>query len=140
MRSIRGSLNQLQPLVEVSIGPPPGVAGSREACVALIDTGATRTCLTQSLIGKLNLEAKSKLLVASATSGPERRRAYGYSLGLFCTTAEDSVKTLYVIEHEFVAPWFTDNGNFDVLLGMDILCRGRLTFEPGGDFRFDFEF
>ena len=43
------------------------------------------------------------------------------------------MKTLYVIEYEFVAPWFEDNDNFDVLLGMDILSQGRLTFEPGGD-------
>jgi hypothetical protein len=48
--------------------------------------------------------------------------------------------TLYVIGHEFVAPWFEDNGNFDVLLGMDILSQGKLVFEPGGEFSFDFDF
>ncbi len=140
MRSIHGLLDQLQPLVEVSIGPPPGVAGHRETCHALIDTGATRTCLTQSLIGRLNLEPKSKLLVASATSAPERRRAYGYTLGLFCTEAGNGINTLYVIGFEFVAPWFENNQNFDVLLGMDILSQGKLIFEPGGAFSFDFDF
>jgi hypothetical protein len=114
--------------------------GYRETCLALIDTGATRTCLTQSLIGRLGLEAKSKLLIASATSGPERRRSYGYSLGLFCSGFSEDAKTLYVIGFEFVAPWFQDNGNFDVLLGMDVLSQGRLTFERGGDFTFEFEF
>jgi len=140
MRSIHGSLNQLRPLIEVSIGPPPGADGLRETCLALIDTGATRTCLTQSLIGKLGLEAKAKLLVASATSGPERRRAYGYTLGLFCSDENQGAKTLYVIGAEFVAPWFQDNGNFQVLLGMDILSRGRLSFQMGGDFSFEFSF
>jgi hypothetical protein len=140
MRSIHGSLDQLQPLIEVSIGPPPGISGDRKTCRALIDTGATRTCLTQSLIGRLKLEAKSKLLVASATSGPERRRAYGYSLGLFCSDTDNGVKTLYVIGYEFVAPWFEDNENFDVLLGMDILSQGRLAFERGGVFSFEFDF
>ncbi len=105
----------------------------------MIDTGATRTCLTRSLIHSLGLEAKAKLLVASATSGPERVWAYGYSLGLFCTNLSAS-KTLYVIDREFTAPWFVDNQNFDVLLGMDIISQGRLVFEPGGDFRFEFDF
>lgn len=94
----------------------------------------------QSLIGRLQLEAKSKLLVASATSGPERRRAYGYSLGLFCAGAESGVNTLYVLGYEFVAPWFEDNENFEVLLGMDILSQGRLVFERGGAFSFEFDF
>jgi Aspartyl protease len=140
MRSIHGSLDQFQPLVEVSIGPSPGVMGTRETCLALIDTGATRTCLTQSLIARLGLQTKAKLLVASATSGPERRRAYGYTLGLFCVDQGSKIKTLYVLEHEFVAPWFEDNGNFDVLLGMDIMSRGRLLFEPNGVFSFEFDF
>lgn len=140
MRSIHGSLDQLQPLIEVSIGPPPGLSGSRETCLALIDTGATRTCLTQALVGRLNLESKAKLLISSATTGPERRRAYGYTLGLFCTDRDGGVRTHYVIAHEFVAPWFADNDNFQVLLGMDLLSQGRLTFEPGGDFSFEFGF
>ena len=140
MRSIQGSLDQLQPLVDVSIGGSPDRAGLRRTCRALIDTGATRTCLTQGLISELGLESKAKLLVSSATTGPERRRAYGYTLGLFCVDEVIGGKTLYVIPHEFVAPWFEDNGNFDVLVGMDILSRGRLVFEPSGDFSFQFDF
>ena len=40
----------------------------RKSYIALIDTGATRTCLTQRVIADLGLRAKMKLLVASATS------------------------------------------------------------------------
>lgn len=80
------------------------------------------------------------MLVASATSAPERRRAYGYSLGLFCTTDHEDARTLYVLPYEFVAPPFVDNDNFDVLLGMDILSQGRLLFEPSGEFSFAFDF
>ena len=140
MRSIHGSLNQLQPLIDVSIGAPNGGAMHRETYRALVDTGSTRTCITHRVITRFALQARSKLLVASATSGPERRRAYGYSLGLFCTDEETEHSTLYVIPHEFIAPWFVDNDNFDVLLGMDILSRGHLTFLPTGAFSFSFSF
>lgn len=139
MRSIQGSLSQLQLLVEVSIGARAEPGAVRRTYTALIDTGATRTCLTQRIIKELQLEPRSKLLVASATSGPERRRAYGYSLGLFCSY-EEGVQTLYVVPHEFVAPWFSDNENFDVLLGMDVLSQGRLIIEPSGKFSFSFSF
>ena len=132
MRSITGSLDQLQPLVEVSIGSPDELF-RRETCIALIDTGATRTCVTHRLIGELGLKQRAKLLVSSATEPPARKPAYGYSLGLFCAGAGGE-RTLYVIPHEFVAPPFVN-----VLLGMDVLSRGRLTFEYGS-FRFDFDF
>lgn len=91
------------------------------------------------MIARLRLQAKAKLLVGSVTAAPERRQAYGYSLGLFCNDAGTGQHTLYVIPHEFVAPWFIDNGNFDVLLGMDILSQGRLLFEKGA-FSFAFNF
>jgi hypothetical protein len=140
MRSIHGSLNQLQPLIDVSIGAPSGDGLHRETYRALVDTGSTRTCITRRVIARFAVEAKAKLLIASATSGPERRRAYGYSLGLFCTDEETEHSTLYVIPHEFIAPWFVDNDNFDVLLGMDILSRGQLIFQPNGAFTFSFSF
>lgn len=136
MRYIRGSLDQLQPLINVSIAPYG--SADRIACTALIDTGATRICLTADLIARLALPARGKLLVSSATSYPERRRAYGYSLGLFCTSSA-AERTLYVLPEEFIAPAFQDNDNFEVLLGMDLLSRGRLLFERNGEFEFTFD-
>jgi hypothetical protein len=137
MPYIRGSLDQLQPLIDVSIAAYD-THGERVTCRALIDTGATRTCLTAQLIQRLGLASRGKLLVSSATSYPERRRAYGYSLGLFCTS-ESAGKTLFVLPEEFIAPPFQDNDNFDVLLGMDVITRGRLLFERDGTFEFSFE-
>lgn len=137
MRSIRGSLDQLQPLIDVTIaayGAPH--SGTYRA---LIDTGATRTSITKRVIEAHGLPARGKLLVGSATNSPERRSAYGYALGLFCDTNAGE-RTLYVIDHEFVAPWFFDNGNFDVLIGMDIISRGTLTMHPTGEFTFAFDF
>lgn len=137
MRSITGSLNQLQALIEVRIGSPAEPM-RQETCTALLDTGATRTCVTQRLINELNLEPRRKLLVSSATNDPARRMAYAYSLGLFCE-GFGGVRTLYTVPHEFIAPSFHDNPNFDVLLGMDILSQGQLVIDRG-NFRFDFDF
>lgn len=141
MRSIRGSLNQLQPLIYVSVGAP-GATGDRESCYGLIDTGATRTCITQRLVARFGLRPVTKMLVSTAGSFPERRPAYEFSLGLFCMVerAGATETTLYVPDLPWVAPSFQDNANFDVLIGMDLLSRGRLGFEPDGSFRFDFEF
>lgn len=141
MRSIHGSLNQLQPLIDVSVGRHGVSEYDRQTYLALIDTGATRTCITQRVVARFGLVAVTKLLVASATSAPERRRAYSFSLGLFPShAAAPDQRSLYVIGREFVAPIFADNGNFDVLIGMDLLSQGRLVFEAGGDFSFSFEF
>jgi hypothetical protein len=140
MRSIRGSLNQYQPLIDVSVGNPDFTINSRTTCQALIDTGATRTCITQRLVEQLGLPARQKVLVASATSFPERRLAYEYSIGLFCQSEITTETALYVVRSTLIAPVFQNNGNFDVLVGMDILSQGRLVFEVGGDFSFSFSF
>lgn len=92
------------------------------------------------MIEALDLQGKRKLLVTGATSAPERRMSYGYSLGLFCESEFSGAMSLYVIPHEFIAPWFQENGNFDVLLGMDVLSQGELLFERRGRFSFSFEF
>jgi Aspartyl protease len=140
MRSIRGSLNQYQPLIDVSVGNPDLNINSRKTCQALIDTGATRTCITQRLVEQLGLPARQKVLVASATSFPERRRAYEFSIGLFCRSEITTETALYVVPSLLVAPVFQNNSNFDVLLGMDVLSQGRLIFDVGGDFSFSFSF
>lgn len=77
--------------------------------------------------------------MASARTAPERRLAYAFTLGFFCETADSHGKseTLFVLPDELIAPDFKDNGNFDVLIGMDILSRGKLIFE-GQDFSFAF--
>ena len=130
MPSIRGSLEHLQPLVDVSIGS--GQHGvERRTYRGLIDTGATRTCLTRRVIAAHALEPRVRMLVQSARTGPERRWAYAFSLGLFCQTEDrlGAATTLFVLAGEFAAPDFQDNDNFDVLIGMDLLSTGRFVID-----------
>ncbi len=79
------------------------------------------------------------MLVQSASSAAERRRAYAFSLGVFCEAADHlgSTRTLYVLPGELVAPDFQDNESFDVLIGMDFLSLGRFVLERQA---FTFEF
>lgn len=138
MPSIRGSLDQLQPLITASIALQDKPQHRIEVR-GLIDTGATRTCLTGQLVTRLSLPPRGKMLVSSAGNYPERRRAYGFSLGLFVNSPDGSIRPLpYVFPDERVAPDFQDNDNFDVLIGMDVLCMGTLLFRPDQSFQFDF--
>lgn len=93
-------------------------------------------------MSRFDLMPVKKLLVASATSSPERHSAYQFSLGLFCSQSATTgtTQTLYVIERPFIALLFKDNDNFDVLLGMDLLSLGRLVFEANGEFSFSLDF
>lgn len=138
MPLIRGSLRHLQPLVHVSVGRS-AEAPDRETYRALIDTGATRTCIARRIIERHQLEPRARMLVQSASSAAERRRAYAFSLGVFCETADHLglAKTLYVLPGELVAPDFQDNESFDVLIGMDFLSLGRFVLERQ-DFTFEF--
>lgn len=143
MPSIRGSLRNFQPLVEVNVAPivDAGHVGhpTNESYTALIDTGATKTCVTRAVIERLGLRPVGRVLVASATA-IERRRAYGFSLGFYCDVEDDlgGARTLFSFPLDIGGPDFVSNSNFDVLIGMDIISRGRLVFEPGGSFEFRF--
>lgn len=79
------------------------------------------------------------MLTQGARSGPERRRAYSFKLGLFCQSqgAAEGASTLYVFESAFAAPPFRSNDCFDLLIGNDLLSTGRFTLDTF-DFRFEF--
>jgi hypothetical protein len=138
MPSIRGSLSHYQPLIDVSIGRSVS-STDRESYRALIDTGATRTCISRQIVERHELEFRTKVLVQGADSMPARRPAYAFSLGVYCQTADrlGDATTLYVLPHELVAPAFLERAGFDVLIGMDFLSTGKLIIDRQ-DFSFEF--
>lgn len=142
MPSIRGSLEYSQIKVAVHIAPiidsaDVGVFGGR-TYTGLIYTGATRTCVTQTVIAQTGLRQAGRLLVASPTS-LERRRVYGLQLGFYCSADDDASmsNTLYMLPFEFSGPDFINNSDFDVLIGMDVISRGRLIVD-GNTYEFRF--
>lgn len=139
MPSIRGSLDGGQPLIDVLISPLfAGGSFSNRQFVGLIDTGSTKTCITRSVVEALDLQPFTRILVATP-SGLERRKAYSFSLG-FLDDGDGTVgspRSHFYFPDTVTGADFVKNSNFDVLIGMDILNQGRLTFENG---QFEFTF
>lgn len=135
MPLIRGRLTLLQPLVDVHLAPVgrPGEIGHH--LVGLIDTGCTRTCITRSVVERLSLPPVTKLLLVSPTE-TQRRKAYEFQLGFYCELEDrfGQSRGLFMLPDPIIGPDFVDNPNFDVLIGMDVISRGKLTFERGGEF------
>ena len=138
MPLIRGSLDHYQPLIDVSIARSVG-SDDRESYRALIDTGATRTCISRQIVERHDLDFRTKVLVQGADSMPARRPAYAFSLGLFCETTDrlGEATTLFVLPQELIAPAFLERAGFDVLIGMDFLSTGKLLIDRQ---EFSFEF
>ena len=105
---------------------------------ALVDTGASLTCLTKNVVGAVGLEPVGKIPI-SGVSGQTFHHAYLFHVA-FTVQAEgrDIAKTHLVGSAvqgaEFIAP----RGDFDVLLGMDILSVGSLAVEGNGTYSFSF--
>ncbi|MEH3107294.1 MAG: retropepsin-like aspartic protease [Sphingomonas fennica] len=136
MPFILGSLEHLQPLIEVSVGRADGA--ERRMGRALIDTGATRTCVSRRFVDELALEPRGRMLIQAARGYAARQMAYAFTLGLACRPNEAAEQdTFYVFDQEFAAPFIEDNDSCDVLIGMDLISTGRLTIDRL-TFRFDF--
>lgn len=137
MPSIRGSLSNGQPLVEVLIGS--SLEPNRlHACTALIDTGCTITGIARGVVETLGLRHVTRKLVVTPL-GEARRKAYPFSVG-FLTEGDGTLgarRSPFYFPEPVLGADFVENSNFDVLLGMDILGAGRLVFEHG---RFEFSF
>src|SRR3546814_16460527 len=78
----------------------------------------------------LGFEPFTRILVATP-SGLERRKAYTFTMG-FVSHADDAIseaRGAYFFPDPVSGADFVKNSNFDVLIGMDILSKGRLLFE-----------
>ncbi len=98
---------------------------------ALIDTGATRSCITEKVAKAINISPTSKAPMMSA-SGMKNANVYDISLSLPIAQVSDggaseAIKTflsLPVME-------ITDNESFDVILGMDFLLHCNFILAHG---------
>jgi hypothetical protein len=122
--------------IEVIVAPPahstpgadmPPLAVPR---LALIDTGTTTTIIAPQVVQELGLQPTGKMraLVGTMQSGPVQT----YCVTLILPMHGDAgvFPALEVLE----AP--LDDGSIQVLLGLDILCRGVFTMSCDGHFTF----
>lgn len=100
---------------------------------ALVDTGATKTCVSKRVVDKLGLDAKGKQMMNSASDLAEVNE---YRIHLTIPTKDSEYPTEIKTEHwinRSVMELLNPSGGYDILLGMDILERCNL-FIARGDF------
>ena len=82
---------------------------------ALIDTGATATCISKSLAKKLKLKVVGQGMMNTA-SGMQKTNQYLIDLQMQNNISFENIRAV-----EFIG-----NNKFDILIGMDILMLGDL--------------
>jgi hypothetical protein len=110
-----------------SSAPPAGL----QAFPALIDTGATITCISPTIVQALQLQARGKRPMGSATHQVVPVNVYLVDLILPFGPTALVLDNRQVME---VAP--PANSAFQALVGRDILCQGAFTLSFDGHFTF----
>lgn len=134
----------MQPLKPV----PPFQRGRRDSPLerphffgnALLDTGATGTCISQKVIEQVKLEPTGLRTITSASETSEKRE-FSFSVGVLFANRKDPDTnqvsgTGHVFQIEGVEFHVKEPSKFDVLLGMDVIGRGSLKLDGDGHFSF----
>jgi hypothetical protein len=135
--------------VHGSVLPVPG--GAAVGVTALIDTGATGTCISQRHAQRLNLQPVGKATV-HGVSGPANHNTYAFKIGFPFAMLPGTpmpqgmpppppgahATQLHVLERVIVGSEFHGAPHFDILLGMDVISTGSLVVLGNGTFGFSF--
>lgn len=147
MPQVTGNLENGRIILKVGIrhfeplGPVGGVSAApsldyREAR-ALVDTGARRTCITERIAQDLNMRRIGQASVWNIKR-EERHWTYLFHVAVWPDSSDGSPSPPYGIGEEIEGIDVGNHPYFDVLLGMDIISRGRLVVEPTGHFSLTF--
>ena len=96
---------------------------------ALIDSGASNTCISPAVAQLLRLNPISVVPVGSATHQSILRNAYIANVALILPVLNWWFPNLMLIEF---SP--QTNSPYQMLLGRDILCKGSFHMSPDGHF------
>ena len=137
------------------LGMPYGSSftGVLKGVRALIDTGATTTCITSRLARDLNLQPVGKVQV-HGVSGVVAHNSYLFLVGFPFAVAPgtplppghpppgpgETTTQTHILDKIIEGCEFNggDNPAFDVLLGMDVISTGSLVVQANGTFSFSF--
>ena len=130
-----GPITNRQILIGVAVTRPDekGVqlGSPKHSYRAMVDTGATATCISPKVVANLQLLSEGKRLITSATQQTEVNQ-YHVNLHIPITSGiEISILTKLELEVTEIS----QPKDYDVLLGMDLLERCSL-FISGGQFTF----
>lgn len=149
MPILRGHCGKGKPLTPVGLAPalprPGGVTPALEIpqfpvtrLMALLDTGADGTCITSATARSHNLE-RLGLAPVVGIGGVEMRPTWGMFLCFYFDQEADfegdqhQAKGLFMIDEPLVAVDIPLDGEFDVIVGRDILQKYGINFKPGGE-------
>jgi hypothetical protein len=105
-------------------------AGPRTPLVALVDSGASHTCIASGIAQALNLQPIGMRPMASAH---QTAPVNVYQVDLMLLFGSQALALTYFPVLEFAAP---SNSPFQVLVGRDIICRGVLVVSFDRHFTF----
>lgn len=106
-------------------------------CMALVDTGARRTCVTERVVQDIGLQRIGQAEVWNVKR-PERHWTYLFHVGIWPFSEDGSPLPIFGIGEEIEGIDVGNHPYFDVLLGMDIISQGTLLVERGKTFELRF--
>jgi hypothetical protein len=104
----------------------------------LIDTGSQTTCITRAVADAIGLKPIGKVPIRGV-AGVSYHNYYVFKVGFpFGSGGDGDVTNLHVSATAIEGIEMTVGGDFDVLLGMDIVGLGSLKIDGDGSFSFSF--
>jgi hypothetical protein len=104
--------------------------------MALLDTGASSTCVSRKVVEEVGLRPTGKMPVIGV-HGSTPTNTYQFTVGFIVPQGQDATGALLADLTMFAVDGieFANVGcGFDVLLGRDVLCRGQFTMTFNGQF------
>jgi hypothetical protein len=102
---------------------------------ALLDTGATRTAISQNVITRCALAPTGQMPVGNVKR-TEMHSTFMFYVGVWPESVDGLPSAIFGIGDAVLGIDGGDSRYYDVLLGMDIVTQGRLTLNIDRSFEF----
>ena len=144
MPCISGTFNpSIGPLLGFAAVPPMGASGIPQQIsghFGLVDTGATKTCISPQIAANAGLDPIGKANMTSASHTNTAVNLYLVDVilafGQVPSGAGASGQLPVLVIENIQVIEFPGTPNFQALIGRDILCQGHLTMSFNGTFTF----
>lgn len=105
--------------------------------MALVDTGARRSCVTEALAQRAGLQRIGRVEVWNIKR-PESHWTYLFNVAIWPDAVAGDPPSPFDIEAEIKGIDVANHSYFDMLMGMDIISQGRLLIDRDGTFELEF--